>query len=76
MIDIFSISYDVALHEWHKTLLMTSQHWFMQWLHAVKQQTITWSIVDQDLWHHMVSQVQIMSLNISILQDNNHPINK
>ena len=29
--------------------LMTSKHWFMQWLCAIKQQAITWVDVDPDL---------------------------
>ena len=32
-----------------------SQHCFMWWLGAWWQQTITWTIVDQDVWHHMAS---------------------
>ena len=39
--------------ECHRTLLMISQHWFRQWLGAVRQQAITWTSVDQDLQHHM-----------------------
>ena len=39
----------------HRTLLIRSQHWFRQWLGAVRQQAITWSNVDPELCHHMVS---------------------
>ena len=41
--------------ECHWTSLMICQHWFMQWLGAVSHQAITWSSVDQDLRHYMVS---------------------
>ena len=37
----------------HKPPLMINQHWFRWWLGAIRQQAITWAIVDQDLWHHM-----------------------
>ena len=41
--------------ECHMTLLLISQHWFRQWLGAVRQQAITWTSVDQDLQRHMAS---------------------
>ena len=41
--------------EYHKTSLMSSQHWFRLWLGAVRQQAITWTNVDQVLWCHMPS---------------------
>ena len=41
--------------ECHKTVLMISQHWFRQWLGAVRQQAITWANVDPDLWSQMAS---------------------
>ena len=34
---------------------MISQHWFRQWLVAVRQQAITWTNVDQVLRRHMAS---------------------
>ena len=34
---------------------MISQHWFRQWLGAVRQQAITWANVDPDLCRHMMS---------------------
>ena len=37
------------LDECHSTLLMISQHWFRQWLVAVRQQAITWANGDRDL---------------------------
>ena len=33
--------------------LMIRQHWFMEWLGAVRQHVITWTNVDQDLSSHM-----------------------
>ena len=33
--------------ECHNTSLMISQHWFRQWLGAVRQQAITWTRVDK-----------------------------
>ena len=45
-IDIGSISCDIALRcKYHKTTFMISQHWFKQWLGAIKQE----AKVDQDL---------------------------
>ena len=41
--------------ECYRTLLMISQHWFRQWLGAIRQQAITWTSVDQDLHRHMAS---------------------
>ena len=34
--------------------LMISQHWFRQWLGAVRHQVITWTNVDLDLCQYMV----------------------
>ena len=34
---------------------MISQHWFRQWLGAIRQQAITWTNVDPDIFHHMAS---------------------
>ena len=34
---------------------MISQHWFRQWLGAVRQQAITWANVDPDLCRQMAS---------------------
>ena len=31
------------------------QHWFRQWLGAIRQQAITWTTVDPDLFPHIVS---------------------
>ena len=39
----------------HWTLLVISQHWFRQWLGAVRQQAIIRTSVDQDLQRHMAS---------------------
>ena len=41
--------------ECHWTLLMISQHWFRQWLGAVRQQALTWTNVDSDLCRQMPS---------------------
>ena len=40
-------------HHW--TLLMISQHWFKEWLGAVRQQAITWTNVDPERCPNMVS---------------------
>ena len=42
-------------YECQWTIFMVSQHWFWQWLGAVRQQAITWANVDPDLCLHMVS---------------------
>ena len=44
-------------YECHQTL-MISQHSLMQWFGAIRQEAITWSSVDQDLWCHMVYRSQ------------------
>ena len=51
------VSWDLCMimpsGEYHGTLLMISQHWFMS-LGAWRHQAITWASVDQDLCRHMV----------------------
>ena len=41
--------------EFRRTPLIASQHWIRWWLGAVRQQAITWFIVDPDLYPHMAS---------------------
>ena len=53
VIDAWVISYEIGL-KWI-TLLVISQQWFKKWLGAVRQQHITWAIVDPDLYRHMAS---------------------
>ena len=48
--------------ECHGTYLKISQHWFRQWLGAVRQQAITWANVDPDLCRHMASLGHNLSL--------------
>ena len=43
------------VHECHWTSLMSTQHWFGQWLGAVRQQAIAWANVDPDLCPHLAS---------------------
>ena len=53
-----SIQVDITLEWMLGTSLMVSHYisyLFGQWLGAVRQQGITWSSVDQDLWYDMVS---------------------
>ena len=38
----------------HRILLMISQHWFREWLGAVRQQAIYWTSVDPDLCGHVL----------------------
>ena len=40
--------------ECHRTSLIRIQHWFRQWLDAVRQQAISWTNVNWDLCHCMV----------------------
>ena len=47
---------NLPVDECHSTLLMISQHWFSEWLGAVRQQAIAWADVDPDLYRHMASQ--------------------
>ena len=42
-------------YEYYWTSLMTSQHWFRQWLGAVRQQAFTWTDVDLHPCRHMAS---------------------
>ena len=53
--DIFSISCVIALRWTPKTSVMICQHWLMWLLGVVRHQAITWSNIDQVLWHHMSS---------------------
>ena len=39
----------------HRTSSITSQHWFRWGLGAVRQQAITWAIVDPNQYYHMAS---------------------
>ena len=41
--------------EYQRNSFMRSQHWFMQWLGAIRKQTITWANFEPDLCHIMVS---------------------
>ena len=38
-----------------RIVLVISQLWFRQWLGAVRQQAIAWTIADPDLLHHVHS---------------------
>ena len=49
---ISSILVKLPSWECQWTLLMISQHWFGQWLGAVRQQAITWANFDPDPWRH------------------------
>ena len=51
----WALSLKSVLSERHKIPLMISQHWFRQWLGAVRHQAITCANVDTDLRRHMVS---------------------
>ena len=39
--------------ECNMTVFTLIQHWFRQWYGAIRQQAITWSNVDSDLWRHL-----------------------
>ena len=43
----------------HRTPLMKSKYWFRKWLSGVRQQDITWTNVDPDLYHHMVQVTKV-----------------
>ena len=47
--------------ECHRTSLMISQLWFMWWLGAVKQRTITWAIVDEYLSSYDVNMPPLVN---------------
>ena len=56
VIDGSGISCEIALLWMSLDIsLMISQHWFRQWLGAVRQQAITWSNIDSDLCRHLAS---------------------
>ena len=38
-----------------RALMIIAQHWFRQWLGAIRQQAITWANVDPDICRHMAS---------------------
>ena len=55
---------------------MISQHWFTQWLGAVRQQAITWANVDPDLCHQMASLgLNQLNLNSKMVQAADIPNN-
>ena len=47
--------FEISLRWVPRNQLMIRQHWFRQWLVAIRQQAITWANVDQGLCHHMAS---------------------
>ena len=67
LIDGWGISCEIALR-WmsHWTLGMVSQHWFRQWLGAIRQQSITLANVDPGQCHHMalLGQNELKNKNI------------
>ena len=54
-VDILSISWEIAFVQMLQNPLMMSQHWFREWLGAVRQQAITWANVDPYMCQHMAS---------------------
>ena len=44
--------------ECHRASLMKSQHWFMKWLVAIRQQAITWANFGPDICRHVASLVR------------------
>ena len=69
------ISTEIALRWAHWTLVIISQHWLRWWLGAVRQQAITWTIVDLDPCQHMVS-LSHNELNCKFLWDFRRNYNK
>ena len=58
LLNTFYLSIQTSLISFPQGPLSTfsiSQHCFMWWLGAWWQQTITWNIVGQDVWHHTAS---------------------
>ena len=55
MINILSIFSEIAIRWMPLMSLIISQHWFRQWLGAVRQQAITLANVDPDPCRHMTS---------------------
>ena len=41
--------------EYHRTILMISQHWVRLWLGAIRQQAISWANIDTDFCHRIAS---------------------
>ena len=52
---VWVLAVKFILAECHKTSLMISQHWFRQWLGAVRQQAITWANVDPGFCPYMAT---------------------
>ena len=65
--DVFSISCEIALGECLETSLMISQHWFRNWLGAIKQQAITWANSDPNLCCHIITRPQWVNCWIFVL---------
>ena len=55
MRDILSDSCKIALRWMLQDLDWCCQHWYRWWLGAFRQKAITWTNVDQVLWHHTAS---------------------
>ena len=52
---VWAVDVKLLSGECHRTPLMTSQHWFMKWLGAIRQQAIFWANVDPGLYRHRAS---------------------
>ena len=53
MAEVFFVK--LPSNEDHWTLPMISQHWFRQWVDAIRQEAVTGATVDPSLCHHMAS---------------------
>ena len=66
-INFMSTFYEIARScECHRICLMVSQHWFRQWLGAIRQQAITWPNVEPGPCRHKTSlELMIRCLEMS-----------
>ena len=63
MIEIQLFSLRLPSGECHKTSLTIIQHWFKEWLGAVRQQAIAWTNVDHVLLYHKATLSHNASIN-------------
>ena len=54
--DYSAIHMKLPSEKCHLTPLVISQHWFRQWLDAVRQEAIIWANAEKDPCRHMVSR--------------------
>ena len=62
--DYFHVQWLLPSGDWHRTLLMKTQHWFRWWFGAVRLQAITRTSVDHkaSVGHNELSELNLLAL--------------